>query len=1160
MAKILLRRDTAVNWQSVNPVLAEGEIGIETDTMKAKLGDGVTAWNDLAYFKDVTFTGDDATDLANVKAALHTHSNKTVLDAITNAGSGEIITDVERQSISDNTAARHTHSNKSVLDLITNSGDGSKFLADDGTYKPGTGGGASTFDDLADTPSTKIAGKYVKVSNDGTTLEYADGSGPVNLDGMTVVDSVYPGLVGLSSASDGDVVFAKSFWQGYDVGGGYFVYDSSMEDWEHDVGWNLKSDTLIGGWRRIRNTTVLQDPHHWGAIGDGKHHLASEFFSNLTECQKYYPFVDDLNDWEIDECGWNEAARQAEISAWRNGSTLSTSSASFHTTNIDGTYFTRHGFYFYVHEIYMDGQAVFWYTGSDAGTLERPQFALKTEGSPPWTNRAGKSTSPTFMNLRGWFDEEYPEWEANKAYNVGDIVYPTGESDFMYVCEQAGTSGTSEPSWDTTFPSGINNPDYKTAGGTTVDGGVVWRTQKAYKSGGWSAIEWSYIRGIRVRTTREGGYTNKEWPRVSGWAICNMSGDCSIRDVTVSADWDGMVFYKNGMLSIFDNIRVAGVGRDGIVWTHYSKDFTTTFWLKHFEIANFGRYALKLYTGGVWVDCVLEDGDIEAAGSGYCDGLFDDDNGWFWKGVPAAVYIRAGGGLSLRNVRTEDLGSREVAFHFENGTPELKDMHGHSAFLSRLLSSNSTTQEYSDFISQNGFDECTPTINGYVESEENYNHNSLPGGSSIQISGVSKVGDWKFYTGYNSGVPDNIVTSDLSTFAYFYRATQYSSEPTKYITPIDSTNYPMSTFDPIQKLKNTAWNGGYWGAQRLAERDISINGLTYHAVNGFQDIDSFWFNVNNYGTLVHRIGEDYPIFPSRLDFSNVKIFPNLTVKAYPNRNWQPWFVDFKGNRVIISVDGNSEYTSYYDSGTYKPWTENLIRYSKNYEAAFKGEFRYDQSRKDYKFYKGDRFYNTGDPLYKGFTGSVILKTGAFAKDWSENTTVTYSNTLSYRTSVNGNGLIWVTTNSGMTGNVEPSWTGNIGDQITEQPDYPAWAASTAYDVGDKIMPSTSNGFFYECATAGTSGETEPTWPTSNGETIADGTVEWTARAIVTWEATFPESKLGYFGRVYETNKLSGTTADRPAVTEVGFQYFDTDLGKPIYWDGSQWVDATGTAV
>lgn len=51
--QIQLRRDTANNWSTNNPILAEGEIGIETDTTLMKLGDGTSAWNDLVYMNDL---------------------------------------------------------------------------------------------------------------------------------------------------------------------------------------------------------------------------------------------------------------------------------------------------------------------------------------------------------------------------------------------------------------------------------------------------------------------------------------------------------------------------------------------------------------------------------------------------------------------------------------------------------------------------------------------------------------------------------------------------------------------------------------------------------------------------------------------------------------------------------------------------------------------------------------------------------------------------------------------------------------------------------------------------------------------------------------------------------------------------------------------------
>lgn len=47
--QIQLRRDTAANWTSTNPTLAAGELGIETDTLRYKVGNGSSAWSSLSY-------------------------------------------------------------------------------------------------------------------------------------------------------------------------------------------------------------------------------------------------------------------------------------------------------------------------------------------------------------------------------------------------------------------------------------------------------------------------------------------------------------------------------------------------------------------------------------------------------------------------------------------------------------------------------------------------------------------------------------------------------------------------------------------------------------------------------------------------------------------------------------------------------------------------------------------------------------------------------------------------------------------------------------------------------------------------------------------------------------------------------------------------------
>jgi hypothetical protein len=47
--QIILRTDTTDNWALANPVLAKGEIGYDEVLKIYKMGDGVSAWNDLSF-------------------------------------------------------------------------------------------------------------------------------------------------------------------------------------------------------------------------------------------------------------------------------------------------------------------------------------------------------------------------------------------------------------------------------------------------------------------------------------------------------------------------------------------------------------------------------------------------------------------------------------------------------------------------------------------------------------------------------------------------------------------------------------------------------------------------------------------------------------------------------------------------------------------------------------------------------------------------------------------------------------------------------------------------------------------------------------------------------------------------------------------------------
>ena len=66
------------------------------------------------------------------------------------------------------------------------------------------------------------------------------------------------------------------------------------------------------------------------------------------------------------------------------------------------------------------------------------------------------------------------------------------------------------------------------------------------------------------------------------------------------------------------------------------------------------------------------------------------------------------------------------------------------------------------------------------------------------------------------------------------------------------------------------------------------------------------------------------------------------------------------------------------------------------------------------------------------------------------------------------------------------------------------------------------------------------------------------------ESSKYETKLEDIKKIlYMIEKLLGHEVqyDIPAnIINKGFQYFDTTINKPIFWDGAKWIDATGATV
>lgn len=88
-----------------------------------------------------------------------------------------------------------------------------------------------------------------------------------------------------------------------------------------------------------------------------------------------------------------------------------------------------------------------------------------------------------------------------------------------------------------------------------------------------------------------------------------------------------------------------------------------------------------------------------------------------------------------------------------------------------------------------------------------------------------------------------------------------------------------------------------------------------------------------------------------------------------------------------------------------------------------------------------------------------------------------------------------------------------------------WVTAVAKTVGNYILPTVSNGHFYKCTTAGTTGAAQPTWPT-DGTTVTDGTVVWTDQGKIIMDLNddyLVEAQLGMIKIVDSGSGVEGET-------------------------------------
>jgi hypothetical protein len=226
------RRGTAQQWTDANPRLAAGEIGLETDTNKFKIGDDVNFWDDLAYFINsdglageldgyategyvdgaisnilggapelldtlnelAAAIGDDENFLTTISASIATKQDKVTNVSDTEIGYLDGVTSAIQTQINSKAATSHTHAQADITNLTTDLA--AKAPLANPTFTGTVAGVTKTHVGLANVDNTSDVDKPISTATQTALSEKADTNSPT-FTGLTD----FEGIVDFSEAT-----------------------------------------------------------------------------------------------------------------------------------------------------------------------------------------------------------------------------------------------------------------------------------------------------------------------------------------------------------------------------------------------------------------------------------------------------------------------------------------------------------------------------------------------------------------------------------------------------------------------------------------------------------------------------------------------------------------------------------------------------------------------------------------------------------------------------------------------------------------------------------------------------------------------------------------------------------------------------------------------
>ena len=195
--RIQLRRGGAQEWANSNPTLAQGELGIELDTGRFKIGDGVTAWNTLRYERPVESTSNTANTLVQRDADGNFAAGTVTATLIGNSSTAARLASTRQIQISGDLQASGVFDGSQNLNLTSSISLISTLPHYDGT-------------DTASGTYTKVTidakGRVTNASNPTTLADYnlngtVEGSSaqPYDLDLVAIAGLTTTGLISRTS-------------------------------------------------------------------------------------------------------------------------------------------------------------------------------------------------------------------------------------------------------------------------------------------------------------------------------------------------------------------------------------------------------------------------------------------------------------------------------------------------------------------------------------------------------------------------------------------------------------------------------------------------------------------------------------------------------------------------------------------------------------------------------------------------------------------------------------------------------------------------------------------------------------------------------------------------------------------------------------------------